>query len=524
MFTRAGGAEASCIARWNGSNWSALGSGVGPAGPKTVVSGLAVAGADLYAGGGFATAGGKPASAIARWDGADWHPLGSGIEGSVFAVATAGRALAAGGSFALAGGKVSAGFAVYQPRVNVSEALMEAAPGPMVVGNDAYGFHKPALMIGDGVPVVCPGGLPTTVTLDQAPLIAARGSRVNGAFLLSPDGLQFGGAGALLRVEFSDMDAAAFAASPSEFRAVRITHADDYPATTEARSLELLGDEHPTPIRVDNGRQIYAVTVPVSSIGGIYGAVPRSLLSADLAVTQTASKASASVGESVSFTVTVRNLGPNAATDVEAADALPPQFELTTASVSQGTVKMDAGVVRARLGTIAAGAAAILKVDCVAVEEGDNANVGTASSPQPDPDMANNTASAQVAVAAEPPGPDLCVEWQGLSRNAQGTGFRRQCSLRGVLRVRDDGTSPVRSTTAALYVSDDARHDASDRLLRSVSVGRLSPGQARDVPVWVRLPAGVDVSGKRVIAVIDPSNRVAESDETNNAAVFGPVM
>ena len=35
----------------------------------------------LYAGGKFTTAGGVTANHIARWDGSDWHPLGSGIEG-----------------------------------------------------------------------------------------------------------------------------------------------------------------------------------------------------------------------------------------------------------------------------------------------------------------------------------------------------------------------------------------------------------------------------------------------------------
>ena len=38
---------------------------------------------DLVAGGGFNTAGGVPASRIARWDGTTWSPFGSGLPGSV---------------------------------------------------------------------------------------------------------------------------------------------------------------------------------------------------------------------------------------------------------------------------------------------------------------------------------------------------------------------------------------------------------------------------------------------------------
>src|SRR5262249_38698206 len=51
-FAIAGDVFATNIARWNGSSWSALGSGIGTLG-LSFVSALAVSGSDLYAGGGF---------------------------------------------------------------------------------------------------------------------------------------------------------------------------------------------------------------------------------------------------------------------------------------------------------------------------------------------------------------------------------------------------------------------------------------------------------------------------------------
>ena len=39
---------------------------------------LAVSGTNLYAGGSFSTAGGVPANFIAKWDGSTWSALGSG--------------------------------------------------------------------------------------------------------------------------------------------------------------------------------------------------------------------------------------------------------------------------------------------------------------------------------------------------------------------------------------------------------------------------------------------------------------
>ena len=45
------------------------------------VSALAVSGSDLYAGGAFPTAGGGAANHVAKWNGSSWSALGSGMGG-----------------------------------------------------------------------------------------------------------------------------------------------------------------------------------------------------------------------------------------------------------------------------------------------------------------------------------------------------------------------------------------------------------------------------------------------------------
>jgi len=104
-FVAAGGVTANNVAKWDGSTWSALGSGLGSysSSPPCVYA-LAVSGSNLYAGGYFLMAGGVPATCIAKWDGSAWSPLGSGMDSWVLALAVSGTDLYAGGYFTMAGG------------------------------------------------------------------------------------------------------------------------------------------------------------------------------------------------------------------------------------------------------------------------------------------------------------------------------------------------------------------------------------------------------------------------------------
>ena len=107
-FTIAGGVTAHRVAKWNGHNWSPLGSGV----EQGSVNALAVfddgSGPALYVGGSFGTAGGVAASRIARWNGSSWSALGQGVSNAVVSMLVhddgGGSALFVGGSFSSAGG------------------------------------------------------------------------------------------------------------------------------------------------------------------------------------------------------------------------------------------------------------------------------------------------------------------------------------------------------------------------------------------------------------------------------------
>jgi hypothetical protein len=86
FISNAGGTPVNKIAKWDGFNWSALGSGVSNGQFSTSVYSLCVfddgSGPALFVGGTFGNAGAAVANDIAKWDGSTWSGLGSGMNGS----------------------------------------------------------------------------------------------------------------------------------------------------------------------------------------------------------------------------------------------------------------------------------------------------------------------------------------------------------------------------------------------------------------------------------------------------------
>ncbi|MEM7517627.1 MAG: hypothetical protein AAF368_11985, partial [Planctomycetota bacterium] len=109
------------LATWDGTSFAPVGGGIdGPAHAMAEYADSSSGGPPvLYVGGDFTTAGGQPASRIARWDGANWSPLGLGVNGRVTAMTVwddgqgGGPALYVLGEFTMAGGLSAGGIARY---------------------------------------------------------------------------------------------------------------------------------------------------------------------------------------------------------------------------------------------------------------------------------------------------------------------------------------------------------------------------------------------------------------------------
>ena len=147
-FTSAGGAAASRIAKWNGASWSPLGTGVS-GGFEPAVNALAVfddgGGPALYVGGSFTIAGGMAAGRVARWNGSSWSPLGTGVSGAFDVAVNAlavfdggsGSALYVGGSFTTAGGMAAGRIARWNGSGwSALGAGMDASVGSLAVFGD----------------------------------------------------------------------------------------------------------------------------------------------------------------------------------------------------------------------------------------------------------------------------------------------------------------------------------------------------------------------------------------------------
>ena len=141
----AGIPQADHVARWNGTDWSAVGAGTGGANgwlPTTAkIDALLGFGSNLFVTGSFQDANGDPrADNVAFFDGTTWHPLGSDgagngpWNGEGHALALIGRQLHAAGNFTSAGGDPQArSVASFDLAQVIAYPTPTVTPGPSAV-------------------------------------------------------------------------------------------------------------------------------------------------------------------------------------------------------------------------------------------------------------------------------------------------------------------------------------------------------------------------------------------------------
>src|SRR5262249_39970602 len=111
---------------------------------------------------------------------------------------------------------------------------------------------------------------------------------------------------------------------------------------------------------------------------------------ADLQVTKSVSNPTPNVGDTITFTVTLRNAGPDPATSVTVQDTLPAGGSFVSATPSPGSYHSTTGVWTA--GTVTPAPPQPLPPTATVIDPGASTNTATIShADQFDPNPANNT-------------------------------------------------------------------------------------------------------------------------------------
>ena len=129
--------------------------------------------------------------------------------------------------------------------------------------------------------------------------------------------------------------------------------------------------------------------------------------SADLTITKTDRPDPATVGERLTYTLTVTNGGPDAATGVEVVDELPSKVDFVSATASEGTCDRQGKKVTCAIGTIANGESATVSIRVTPRQEGQLVNTATVTTADTDPYAPNDTVSQTTTVqpATDPQDP-----------------------------------------------------------------------------------------------------------------------
>jgi hypothetical protein len=249
--------------------------------------------------------------------------------------------------------------------------------------------------------------------------------------------------------------------------------------------------------------------------------------------------------------------------DVNVMDVLPAGVTFISATPTQGSCAQVGGAVSCDLGALAAGngtgamqrtarrgvsarsrklqansSTATITIIVRPTTPDTLSNTASVTSNVSDPNPANNTTPAVMTTvnAAAEMLADLTGSFANLTQTSTAGGnlifyggaFGKRAdqvtnSIVSLFNVQNQGNINAPSSTVRFFLSDDAMFSEGDILLGEVASGSVQAGTTKGVNLNVNLPAGVNATGKFVIAVVDATNIVAESNDGNNAIAFGPV-
>jgi uncharacterized repeat protein (TIGR01451 family) len=158
-------------------------------------------------------------------------------------------------------------------------------------------------------------------------------------------------------------------------------------------------------------RKIFLAASLVAGMLLVPGIAPAQTSGADLSVDKSDAPDPATVGSPLTYTVTVDNDGPEAATDVQMEDVLPQSVSFVSATPTQGSCSQVLLVVTCALGGLADEASASIVILVTPSGSGSLNNIAAVESSTPDPNPLNNLVTEATTVGGgSGPGTDLAVQ------------------------------------------------------------------------------------------------------------------
>ncbi|HWG89712.1 MAG TPA: hypothetical protein VNZ52_02585 [Candidatus Thermoplasmatota archaeon] len=232
------------------------------------------------------------------------------------------------------------------------------------------------------------------------------------------------------------------------------------------------------------GRLVWGVLLALVTVAAAFlvlsgGAAAQAPGPSDLSLTKTDSVDPATVGENLTYTIAVRNNGPNRQTGVTVTDTIPSGATILNATSSTGTCTVTGQTVTCNVGGLASGATATVTIIVVPTSPGTLSNTASVSAGQADTNSANNADTETTTVRTPPPatiecrtsGTSIVVEWSAVSGATSYNVYRATGSGPFTFLAN---TPTNNYTDAAVTVGETYRY-----MVRAVSAG----GESVDSPI-----------------------------------------
>ncbi len=276
-----------------------------------------------------------------------------------------------------------------------------------------------------------------------------------------------------------------------------------------------------TPAVVVNHTVVFTADLPDPDLTNNEATATLTVPGADLAVTKTVDNPAPAIGAPVTFTIGLRNNGPDSALGTTVADPVPAGLTFGSAVPSTGTYDATTGVWT--VGAVLPGDTATLTIMATPTVAGTFVNTATAAaSSPPDFDPSNNTATATVTVPGapvppEPPQPPGGSADVSITKTASATNVLVGATVTFTITVTSHGPA----TATGVVVTDQlpaglAPASADPRCTLSAAtvtcaLGSLAPGATTSIDVVTTVQAAGALVNTAVVEAVEVDPTVSDN-------------